>query len=293
MSVLWTLGAVAAATVSVVGIRAVFARSKKITDYPQDTVILHQIGRGRYAPSLSPFPLKLETYLRFAKIPYKTVHSMKMSPKKKTPWITFNGVVISDSSFIIEFLNDKFNVDLNKHLSPSQRATARAFQKMVEEELYWALVYSRWIDKNSTMTKLFPKGFLYSHIVPLMATRGVKKALYSQGIGRHTEDELYSIAEKDIRALSVFLGDKQFLFGDEPCEEDCAIFGQLAQTLWQLEGSRQQALLKGDCSNLSEYCNRMKERFWPDWEQCIMGDQELKGFINWPETDTTVFKSSE
>ena len=39
-------------------------------DYPPDTVILHQLGRGPYAPSLTPFAVKLETYLRMAKIPY-------------------------------------------------------------------------------------------------------------------------------------------------------------------------------------------------------------------------------
>ncbi len=38
--------------------------------WPRDKVVIHQIGRGPYAPSLSPFPLKLETYCRMAKIPH-------------------------------------------------------------------------------------------------------------------------------------------------------------------------------------------------------------------------------
>ena len=41
-------------------------------EYPADTVILHcGFGRGFNAPSLSPFVLKLETYLRVAKINYQ------------------------------------------------------------------------------------------------------------------------------------------------------------------------------------------------------------------------------
>ena len=39
--------------------------------YPADTVVLQQVPRGTRAPSRSPFPLKLETYLRLAQIPYQ------------------------------------------------------------------------------------------------------------------------------------------------------------------------------------------------------------------------------
>lgn len=37
----------------------------------QDVVLLHQLPRGRFTPTISPFSLKLETYLRMAKIPYQ------------------------------------------------------------------------------------------------------------------------------------------------------------------------------------------------------------------------------
>ena len=41
-------------------------------DYPRDVVILHKVGgRGPFAPSISPFIMKMETYLRMAKIPYQ------------------------------------------------------------------------------------------------------------------------------------------------------------------------------------------------------------------------------
>ncbi|XP_077989758.1 failed axon connections homolog [Glandiceps talaboti] len=199
-------------------------------DFPKDTVILRHAGRHRYVPSYSPFPLKLETYLRFAKIPYVNIPSSKWSPKHKTPWIEFNGEILGDTSFIIEFLNEKFEVDLNKHLNPSDKATARAFQKMAEENFY---------------------------------------------------------CNVDIIFI---LGNKNFMFGDEPCEEDCAIFGQLAMVVWVLPDSPQGLLVKGDCKNLEDYCYRMKERFWPDWEQCIMGDQKLKGFLRYPDSDPTLWK---
>ena len=40
-------------------------------DYPRDTVIVHQLAKGKYVPSLGHFVVKLETYLRMANIKYE------------------------------------------------------------------------------------------------------------------------------------------------------------------------------------------------------------------------------
>ena len=62
---------------------------------------------------------------------------LQMSSKGKFPWITYNGVEVADSQFCIEYLNKEFSVDLNENLSSLERSTARAFQMLVEENLYW------------------------------------------------------------------------------------------------------------------------------------------------------------
>ena len=48
-------------------------------DYSRDTVIVHQFLKGTYAPSLGHFVVKLETYLRIAKIPYEVGTHQSMS----------------------------------------------------------------------------------------------------------------------------------------------------------------------------------------------------------------------
>jgi hypothetical protein len=43
-----------------------------------DLVVLHQLKRGKLTPCISPFALKLETYLRMAGIPYQVNLKLKM-----------------------------------------------------------------------------------------------------------------------------------------------------------------------------------------------------------------------
>ena len=38
---------------------------------------------------------------------------------------------------------------------------------------------------------------------------------------------------------------KPFLMGSEPCEEDCAVFGLLAQCVWHMPGSPHEMYIKG------------------------------------------------
>ncbi|KAK7091791.1 hypothetical protein V1264_009430 [Littorina saxatilis] len=218
---------------------------------------------------MTPFAIKLETYLRIAKIPYKNVHDMKKSSKGKYPWISFNGHSVADSAFCIEFINKKRNVDLSSWLSPEQRAVALAFQRLAEEDIYWVLVCQRWVQHldMDLVAKAFPKWRFASFGVKYMLSPAIRKKAWEQGMGRHSSEEVVHIARKDLTALSDYLGTKRFLMGDQPCEEDCAIFGQLSQLYWQLTGPTSN-MFKEEFPRLVSYCERMKDRFWPDWVEC-------------------------
>jgi len=91
------------------------------------------------------------------------------------------------------------------------------------------------------------------HIPPLVLSimafvmgRRVKKAIWVQGLGRHTMETMVQMVSDDLRNLSVLLGNKKFLLGDEPCEEDAAIFGMLAQILYAAFESPYEKLLQGN-----------------------------------------------
>ncbi|XP_067666081.1 failed axon connections homolog [Haliotis asinina] len=263
--VLHAVGGVVA-VVSVVGIRKLYHKETK-KEYPRDTVIHHQIGRGPYAPSMTPFAVKLETYLRMASIPYQNVHRGQRSSKGKLTWIEYNGQAVADSTLCIEFLNKKLGVNLNRNLSPADRGVAQAMQVMVEEHMYWCRVLFRWVYNNdkSILIKAFKLGTFRLWSIQ----RKLKNVTWSQGLGRHTEEEVTEMFKKDLQSLSDFIGMKKFLMGDEPCETDCAVFGQLSQVYWHFTASGHENILKDKYSNLAAYCERMKETFWPDWDQCI------------------------
>lgn len=59
------------------------------------------------------------------------------SAKGKIPWITYNGIDVSDSQLSMEFLMEKLNINLSSHLTPYEKSLARAFLKLNEESMRW------------------------------------------------------------------------------------------------------------------------------------------------------------
>lgn len=88
-------------------------------------------------PSISPPCMKLETWLRIAKLPYKSDTNINLAaaPKGKIPFIEYQGNLIGDSTLIIEMLKQKEGIDLDEGLTPTERATSLAFRRMLKEIL--------------------------------------------------------------------------------------------------------------------------------------------------------------
>lgn len=55
---------------------------------------------------------------------------------------------------------------------------------------------------------------------------------WAQGTGRHSYDEVVSMTNDSIEAVAKILGNKKFILGSEPCDDDAALFGLLAQGLY-------------------------------------------------------------
>jgi len=251
-------------------------RSALKVSAPPGTVVLHQIPRGTYAPSISPFPIKLESFLRLHNIPYVCDFKNFKSPKGKLPYITYNGQVVSDSQLAMEFLKQKLHLDdLDKKLSDEQKAVANALRVLVDEHLYWTELYFRWVEKSYD-GKLFRENFPTPYFAFLMIKRKLTRQAYDQGMGRHTAEEVMMFVRKALASLDGYLGNKNFLMGDDVTEVDCAVFGHLCQFVYIQDDQYLKGVVHKQFPRLLAYTERFKAKVWPDWEEVTRMGSKFK-----------------
>ena len=230
---------------------------------------LHQYPGSWGLPSSSPFCIKVETYLRITNIPYKIIweNNPGRGPKGKMPFIQDGEEIISDSSFIIEYLQKNYTPDLDAGMSEEQQAIMLAFQRLIEESLYWVLLYSRWGDEGGwyqikkEITPLLPP-IIGKGIIKIIRKRLLRQA-YLQGMGRHTPEEIYHLGNKNLQSIVKFLGEKPYFFGKKPRSIDCSLYGFLITILWSpVPGPLPEYAKK--FRYLQDYCVRMRDTYWKE-----------------------------
>jgi glutathione S-transferase len=229
-------------------------------------ITLYQPSGAWGLSSVSPFCIKLETWLKMAGIPYRVAVANPMAaPKKKVPYIETDGQQIGDSQLIIAMLTERHGVRLDAGLSADALARALAVRRMLEEGAYWFIVQARWGTASgwphtrAAFLNILPP-VIGNLIVPLLR-RDILKSLYSQGTGRHTEAELDALAGADVDALAALLGDRPFFLGDEPTSVDAAVHAFVVSVLaFPGQSGLKTAMLSH--ANLVAYGARMDARFW-------------------------------
>ena len=169
----------------------------------------------------SPFCVKLELYLKVADIAYDKpkLAPGDMGPKGKLPYVKEqpSGESIWDTAAIINHLEKKGNSTLVEDLSADEKAQARFIVATCEEKLYFVLNYFHWQHKDNwpvTRAAYFwelPWGL--RKLISGKAHKGMVKALYGQGMGRHSLEEVVDIGKQIVDDLALVLGDKATLFG--------------------------------------------------------------------------------
>lgn len=226
---------------------------------------LPPIGR---APSLSPFCMKVETYLRMARIEYEPVVVVdpRKGPKGKLPWIEDDGRRIGDSGLIVEHLVATRGDKVDGHLSRRDHATGHLVRRALEEHFYWAVVYSRWFDDANW--RMLQPIFLGALPRPAQAAVGsiaramMKRTIRAHGIGRHSHDEIVAAGRADIDALAAELADKEYLLGDRASSYD-AIVHAFTANLFDAGLETPLVAHARSHANLVSYNARMNERWYP------------------------------
>ncbi|MCG8510834.1 MAG: glutathione S-transferase family protein [Rhodospirillales bacterium] len=215
-------------------------------------------------PTGSSFCLKVETYLRMTGLEFETVTiaDPRKSPKGKLPYIEDGGRTVADSRFILDHLKATYGDPLDDSLSEQQRILAGALIRLIEESLYFAVMYSRWVDPAGWAAMREP--FFAAIPAPLrplfaaMVRAGVVKALKGQGTGRLNAEEVLALAASDFHTLAEALGGKPYFLGEAASSLDASAYGLLAQVLFvPAETGIKKQLLVHD--NLCAFCDRVRQ----------------------------------
>ncbi|MES2644108.1 MAG: glutathione S-transferase family protein [Myxococcota bacterium] len=231
-------------------------------------ITLFATGAHFGLPEASPYVTKAEVQLQMAGLSYRKEGARPdRSPKGQLPFIDDEGELVADSTFIRAHLERKHGFDLDAHLDARQRAEAWAIERMLENHLGWTSTWARWL-----LPENFEKGPGRFFDNAPEAVRDQLRAdvqgrvaanVKGIGIGRHTPDEIVELADRSLSALSVLLGDKPYLMGDQPSGVDATAFAILAGLLTPFFDSplRRRAEAYG---NLTAYVARMMARYYPD-----------------------------
>ncbi len=231
---------------------------------------LFAFGTGWGVPfkTSAPFPLKLETWLRMAGIPFEFVvaNDPNKGPKGKSPWIEIGTERMGDSALIIEFLEQRFGINIDAHLDAQQRALAVSVQRMLEEHFHQCFEHQLFFGRGAeerlqefAATMPIPLRWL----VPTVLKRTFAKQLYARGMGRHAEEVIIAQGKSDLDALSVLLGNQPYFLGDQPSSIDACVFGFLGVSLY-VDGDNPLYQYGASIENLMRYCERMRARYFPE-----------------------------
>ena len=230
---------------------------------------LYAPSGGWALPSISPFCVKLETWLRMAGLDYtRAAGNPAQAPKGKLPYIELpDGTKMGDSALIIRHLTETHGLQVGAPLSPEQSAIGHATCRMLEEGAYWWLVHERWASDAGWATyqpvfgSLLPAGVRWVAVPALR--RSVLRSLRAQGTGRHTPDEIATIARADLDAVAGVLGPRDYLLGPQPAVADATAYAILVSVLDFPVDTPARTHLRQHPTLLA-YVERMRARYWDD-----------------------------
>jgi glutathione S-transferase len=229
-------------------------------------ITLYTFGPGFGLPDPSPFVMKAQMLLKLAKLEFQSnTKGFLRAPKGKLPFIDDGGTLVADSTLIRLHLEQKYGVDFDRGLSTRDRGIAWATEKMLEDHVYWVLVYWRWM--NDANFERGPANFfkrapaLIRPLVKWKVRGNVRRNLHAHGIGRHNEAEMTAMSNRALDALSQVLSDNKYLMGNEVCGADATAFAFIAGGLCPLFESPAHDKARS-LPNLVAYRDRMMAEFY-------------------------------
>jgi glutathione S-transferase len=184
---------------------------------------IHTFPAAFGLPTTGPFSLKLAMALRMAGVPYEMLadNDLSRSPKRKIPWIEAGEAGMADTALIMDWLKRTRGIDLERGLSPLERAQGLALRVLLEE--HWHQIFEIELI-------LDPQG-AGPHLGQAMQDH-FRHHLYERGMLRHTRDEITALGIADLDATAAWLEGRTWAIGDEPTLTDCTVWGLLSPSVF-------------------------------------------------------------
>jgi glutathione S-transferase len=236
----------------------------------REPIRLFAFSRGWGVPfgTAAPFPLKLATWMRLTGLRFELVteNNSGKGPKKKSPWIEDGDVRMGDSELIIRYLSEKYGVDPDAGLSAGDRALSTCWRRTFEDHYHQAFEHQLFFgeggsDRLRELVGTMPA--VVRPVLPGLLRSQFRKQLYARGLGRHDESDIIAMGREDLDAASVFLADRSYFLGEEPCGLDACVFGFLGVTIY-VEGENPLFRHAASLENLVAYTERMRARYFPE-----------------------------
>lgn len=219
-------------------------------------------------PTASPFCMKSICMLHAAGLPYEIIETgdPRGAPKQKLPFIEVDSLRIPDSEEIRAFIETAADLDFDEGLTERERGISRSIIRMVEEHVYFAIVADRWGEDDNWE---HVRRAFFSDIPAIIrgfVTRQIRKQalaqLDGQGMGRHSAEERFDRVRRDMIAIREILGDKPFLFGENPTGADYSVVPMLRASIVTPVTKPLGAFIKSD-PTLMGYVTRGTDRLYP------------------------------
>ncbi len=180
----------------------------------------------------NPYGLKTFAFLKLCHLPFRHVHIFDASqaPRAQLPYLQDGDEIIGDSDSIMSYLTKRYDLAIDRGLSPDQRDICLLLRKLFDD-LYWVMSYLRW--KDPKFWPLFRDAILTAHadvtVQDLEAAQAYNfKRYYYQGIGRYEPEAVCAKGVADLAVLGNLLPPQGFMFGSSPSSIDADFYGFIA-----------------------------------------------------------------
>ena len=128
---------------------------------------------------------------------------------------------MGDSALVLSWLAKTRDVDLERGLTPLDRAQGLALRVLLEEHWHQIFEYELILHEAGAGARL--GAAMQEHF------RG---HLYERGMLRHTPEEITAFGKQDLDAVAAWLDGRTWVVADRPTLTDCTVWGLLAPAVF-------------------------------------------------------------